>query len=536
MPTEILSELTDWVEAEGREPLPTYSLLQKIALSEDAADAKKAQRLLRQHYDLLPRKEAEQIEVVDLMEQLAAYDSQTIQQIIKHLAGIQLTEGCNGKCAFCLFGKKEGVSKQYSFDSIKQFFLTYYDAIKDSKMSISHYWDSDPFDYQDGEHGYTAVYDMWRKLFPNKYLYISTVIPKGSIDEFKTFYKYLFTAQEEIPAGSITVRLSIGKHNFLRVQSLISEIETEYRAAGVTEEQLQHFYSRYFVFSKRSDTNVLPLGNQIAQHDDMKDSLSPACRDGTVLAPGAIDAIMMTAATVYEPSGQANVPIKPNAHVQEVPESVHVDGYTLAQTPEVLPMKLSQKNILLPPIRKAGQKEKLVLNDPVENFKLHLGRQILSIDLALRQVLRLDSTLTEDETYERFIDRVSVELADTSTNAQLFIDTVAQYLEENPNEMLEYYVAILELRLTQIAFLSNLYLTISTKEIRFVLYIFELITKDNYRAIPQIFEQLYELVLESKDKYSTPKRKIEIVRSITQLLKVTDEVLPMWLTESFYDR
>lgn len=57
---------------------------------------------------------------IDIVEQFSEYSEDEIKLLLRNAIGIQLTEGCNGKCPFCFLarkGKERGVAAHYSFSS-----------------------------------------------------------------------------------------------------------------------------------------------------------------------------------------------------------------------------------------------------------------------------------------------------------------------------------------------------------------------------------------------------------------------------------
>jgi hypothetical protein len=177
----------------GIQPL-NIDWLRAQAGSQDPQKAAEAKRKLSILWEIQPERDAKNARTENLLEQFERFSEDERRLILTNLVGLQLTEGCNGGCYFCLFGAKKGVTVKYSFSSIKAFFEKYGDIVN---QNMGLYWDSDPFDYRDtDEQGnlrtFVDVYQVFREKQPETHHYISTSIPKGGGDDFIKFMLYAF--------------------------------------------------------------------------------------------------------------------------------------------------------------------------------------------------------------------------------------------------------------------------------------------------------------------------------------------------------
>ncbi len=177
----------------GQERLDIDRLTAEVG-SQDPAVAGSARRKLDTKWDLDPGKDALSAKTVDLKEQLGGYTEADREIIASNLIGIQLTQGCNGNCPFCLFGVKKGVEAKYSFGSVVAFLEEYKDKLG---RGFALYWDSDPFDYRDGEHTFVDVYKAYRNIRPEEYHGVSTTIPRGGEKDFIDFMRHAASENTE---------------------------------------------------------------------------------------------------------------------------------------------------------------------------------------------------------------------------------------------------------------------------------------------------------------------------------------------------
>lgn len=314
---------------------------------------------------------------VDLVEQLAGFSESERRFMLENLNALQLTEGCNGKCTFCFLAQKGGlwgVTKHYSFTSLKEITKKYHSVIRPDAI---YYWGSDPFDYSDrdndgNEHTYADVESL-RMTRP----FVSTALPIGSEKRFIAYNRQIIDSclsaikqlglYEDSYHGRV-IRISVGKQNIRRVEQVLHSLHEELRTIGYSEEDV----NRYFEFVVKVETRFDPevIGPLIDQHDDIGGANSFSCMDGVVITPDSISARIVTAPTIFEPSGEVTISLIPGRINDVVPQpfySGHHDRFTRYHLHDPL---------LDFPRRPDG--EYLRLEDRAKNVELVYGRAATS--------------------------------------------------------------------------------------------------------------------------------------------------------------
>lgn len=344
--------------------------------------AEKAQRLLRIKWDLDPLKDSLQARSVNILEQLSVFSRTEIETMLQNIVALQLTEGCNGNCAFCAFGKKDGVTEKYSFDSLRAFFETYASIL--SNRPFLFYWDSDPFDYRDGPHSFVDVFSIYGQMSsPDNYHYVSTALPRGSELDFLNFMFYIAAnrvMKDEDGKPHIHLRFSLAQHNIQRVEAVINKLTQALATEGYGPQDIDQLYNEVFSTVDRSDDNLLlPIGPFIHRADDIRDTYSTLCRDGAVIAPRSCSAVMMTAPTIYEPSGQKSVPLVPGQAETQIPTYVREEYYATFRFGETsLVVRTKRRQTMLNPITHPDGNE-YSLPDEFEDVSLKLSREVASM-------------------------------------------------------------------------------------------------------------------------------------------------------------
>ena len=320
-------------------------------------------------------KNCQDIPSINILEQISAYSENELKILLSQLTGLQLTDGCNGRCPFCFLGTKKGVTSKYSFESIKMFMNKY---SKYMPGTTALYWDSDPFDYVDGSFTFTDVYTVWDTLKPNDRKYVSTAIPRGDENSFINFIEHQFVAylnkKEPLP---LRIRLSLSKFNIQRVELVFKEIirllEKKYPKLLISK-----FLRKHIVLASTFDDEVVTIGGLIEQHDDIKDIFTPACKDGTAISPKSIKAVMVTIPTKYEPSGQKQIELIPKKVENLVPHYHHIIDHSGFFTKDSLEKKLITGQVMLDIIRKHDGSI-FNLENKIDNVILKMAREIASV-------------------------------------------------------------------------------------------------------------------------------------------------------------
>ncbi|OGG09386.1 hypothetical protein A2154_01200 [Candidatus Gottesmanbacteria bacterium RBG_16_43_7] len=440
-------------------------LLQAQSGSADPVVATKAQRQLMALWDLKPEQDTRNAKSVDIIMQLETFSPGELKIMFNNLVALQLTEGCNGSCPFCVFGTKSGVTAKYSYDSI--FRLFHEKSLLMNENPFLLYWNSDPFDYRDEDKSFLDVYTLYRQFLPNHSQYISTAIPRGGEEDFIRFMTYLasdYITGRNTNRRIVPVRLSLSSQNIQRVESTVLTLTDRLIDSGLSQTDINDFYEKTLTTVGRFNFFLLPIGPNIKKADDIKNTYSIACRDGVIISPAACQAIMMTAATVYEPSGQTVVNLTPGQTISLVPTKVREEHYTKFT---IGIKSLTQRTILrqtmLPSIQRYDG-ENYSLPDTYDDLILKLGREAASINRLISNVTRLSdlelSPPVSDEEKSRFL-RVSIEvfrerqirINSLLSAAEHFSST--EHLAQNARLQIEYYILLTQTHLSKMNFLAN---------------------------------------------------------------------------------
>jgi len=358
----------------------------------DREDAKKASEQYLALFGLQPERDSLNAETVDLIEQMEKYSPEEQKEILNNLIGLECTRGCNGGCPFCLFGEKKGVTYKYSFESIRKFFNKYK---RDLPEEFFLYWNTDPFDYREGEHNFSDIYKAYRKIRPDSHCYVSTSIPKGGVEDFIYFVK--MAMREQIKRASskkdsnLTIRLSVGKHNASRVESVLTRLVSEIShdsESSYTREQIDNFFKNCFEVGSR--VNTLNLGPNIEKHDDIRGFSSPVRSDGTVIGPLSSKAFISTFPTVYEPSGCRVIDLYPGSVFGVVPKLYHSTYYQVSPSEEGKAESNAMGFQYFEMIQ-TSRGERYKLPDKTENLILNLGRRSQEIANIIYGFSRINS-------------------------------------------------------------------------------------------------------------------------------------------------
>lgn len=396
---------------------------------------------------------------INILEQVSAYSENELKIILSKLTGLQLTDGCNGRCPFCFLGTKKGVTSKYSFESIKMF-LNKYSKYMPGTTAL--YWDSDPFDYVDGSFTFTDVYTVWDTLKPNDRKYVSTAIPRGDENSFVNFIEYQFVAylnkKEPLP---LRIRLSLSKFNIQRVELVFKEIirllEKKYPKLLISK-----FLRKHIVLANTFDDEVVTIGGLIDQHDDIKDIFTPACKDGTVISPKSIKAVMVTIPTKYEPSGQKQIELIPKKVENLVPHYHHIIDHSGFFTKDSLEKKLITGQVMLDIIRKHDGNF-FNLEDKIDNIILKMAREIASVGRLIIDLSFLYShpktIMKSEELKNRYLKVVTHVYLKRRKDVVKLIETSKKILDtkkEPKKEELQYYKYLATIYLKKIDYLIEL--------------------------------------------------------------------------------
>jgi hypothetical protein len=461
-------------------------LLTVQSASQDVNLAREAKLKLMEKWDVLPEFDAKNTKTINLLEQFETFSESEREIILSQLVGIQLTEGCNGHCSFCLFGSSKGVESKYSFESIKSFFEKYRRYFKDSPTL---YWASDPFDYRDGEYSFVDVYKFLREQGLSGGL--STAMPKGGEDDFIKFMLNMFETESEEHIFLPEMRLSVGKHNIQRVESTIKKLTDKLSNNGFVDSNIDSMYRKYLTVAWRK--NFYKLGARIKEHDDIKDFVTPACSDGVIISPKNVRAIMVTTPTIYEPSGEKSIVLEPG--------NVNVPVYySVVNWPKKLEARSAISLFMRNKIETPSEEE-YCLVDGIEDIVLKLGRETSSIGYLIQDLASID--VDDDSLFSESIDHKEefLKLAMESfkerrkyTKEKLGVAKnllASGTLSDEDFEKVDFYKTLTEVYLTEMDFLAS-----QVEQGQFIRVIvgmaniFRDIGRDNVADLPKIIERM----------------------------------------------
>jgi hypothetical protein len=459
------ASITDQREKLGLPALDVDLLYAKVG-SQDVEVATQAKKTLLLKWELTAERDAKNAKTVDLMkDDLSRYPEPIRQKIVSKATVLQLTQNCNGNCYGCPNGKDKGVSAKYSFNSIVSFFQTYHDSLPDDFRT---YWQSDPFDYRDGDHNFTDVYKAFREIRPEQFQSISTALPRGSADDFIDFVKNLaYEKRDFVSQGKklqTKVRISVWKHNIQRVEAIVNKCMTELSQEGFSDEELILLFNHNISFENRFDDMLRTIGPLISRRDDMTDVEAIACEDTIVLSPENVYATTMTVPTVFDPMGEQMIPITAENCDRVIPEYVYKPDY--ARSSNYFTEKLATP--FLPKLISTDKKE-LELDDPIDSLCMHLGRSILSFGLVLENLEHLPITvepigtknpvLTEENKTKYFatVFEEYPRMKDLALKQIQHATALVKQSEEIQQDKIQYYILLAEVYLSKMDYLATLF-------------------------------------------------------------------------------
>ncbi len=524
--------------------------LQLRAGSQDPRVAAAARRELDRVWNPQSEFTSEAAETVNLLESMKEYSPQERRKIASHLAALQLTQGCNGRCPFCFYGEKRGVTAKFSFDSIVQFLTKYQDHLP---PALPLYQDSDPFDYQDGEFNFSDVFKAWRKIKPGDFQSVSTTVPKGSQEHFVDFM--VFAAREYATgresAITLKVRLSIGRHNIQRIEAVLEKLVSTLAAKGMGEAEIEDFFGKCLSFGDRvSSDKVFNLGPFIDRGDDIRSIFTPACKDGAVLTPEGAKGVMITAPTIYEPSGQKDVALEPGKVINQTPSYTRIEHYAEFNEFQSLLFRTEHRQTMLPAAHDlAGNL--LELSNPAESITNQLGREVAAIGSLMLDFANLYHQNVLCHSYQKRMEYLQVAAEVYSERAEFTRERVAQAkrlteqseLSEEEVEKIEYYILLTETYLAEMDFLVNqIKEGQSVSIVNTISAVFRQVGRGQVQHLPEIIEGIASVGESVEKREITSYKKIEqtVIEKIGEPFDVdiaNPNSIPEWiknLSEAYY--
>lgn len=385
------------------------------------------------------------------------------------MVAIQLTDGCNGGCYFCLFGIKRGVTHKFTYESIERFLKKYGYILGTDNHTLALYWDSDPFDYQDGEKNFNDIYALAARHVPHHSVItnqlVSTALPRGGQEQFVNFIKSRVEANIFLGSPLPRVRISISKHNVHRVETSL-EVVVELLKASLSRDQFskaEEILAQMISVVVRDEAAIQTLGPLIDKADKFTSLGSISCADGFVLSPANPRNIAVVAATPFCPSGQIDIPLDISRpvtiqfnHASWADANVsRVSGHLRQKEISRIKQIVEKGAFFLPPIQVATEQGKRQIGPEVfkrgevELITVQISRQCRS----LHQFLKLCSEMTADEVEtslrESFFAKVQQLWPTKKTE---LIALINQLRKNQINEEIEYLIELLLLLIAKIDF------------------------------------------------------------------------------------
>lgn len=283
----------------------------------DAGVRNEARQKLEEMWYLQPEKSAnaESVESIDLLQIFESLDDATKEDILRNLVAIEFTQGCNGGCNYCFLGEKpRGIHSKFSFSSVQAFFTKYGEKISEAaSYKIFPYFNTDLFDYRDGEKTALDIYKLLFDTCPTMIQTLNTSLPVGSQDVFVDVILHITDVWKEIHFCPTKINLTISGHNAQRAEVCLALIEKKLQERGLSNREVD-FLMKEMISIKCKDVKTGKglqfVAKFLERNDAMEDVGSPACLDGVVLSPKGVRSVAMVAATPIHRTGNFDFPLQ----------------------------------------------------------------------------------------------------------------------------------------------------------------------------------------------------------------------------------
>jgi len=290
---------------------------------------------------------------IDLVKELEKYSEEEVKIILSNTFALELNKGCTGGCYFCLYGKKPGVIKKYSFSSLKEFNKKYSHYLPSDKVNFRDirekillnygdyfqggflakipdnttvlYNDSDPLTYYDENNGDRFTFlDVFRLFIYQKNKVftpaLTTSLPIGTEALMGVFIDGIFFDKFKRNKEFPLLRFSLAKHNVQRIEETLIIIFHYLELLGYSLKQINEFFGDEIVcrYAIRDDKTLWKVGDLIDKADSYQEIISPHCIDGVVLSPGDFRNMVSISATKKTPSGVSIDNLSPGKVIDRV--------------------------------------------------------------------------------------------------------------------------------------------------------------------------------------------------------------------------
>lgn len=451
----VLTTLQGYLKDISLEPLD-IDLWQAQRTSEDPHVANHARRALLKYWETLPKFDADKVPARDIMEQIKEYSSEELQEMIQNCPAIQLTYDCNGGCVWCLYGKKPGVSAKFSGESVETFLTTFqYELPK----YLIFYNDSDVFDWKDNGKSFVDIYKLWHTLRPDAVTYVSTSIPRGGQENFIKFMQYAMKEFQQNPPPANNeplIRISVSAHNVQRVEATMKKLIQQLTDDGYSENDINLFFNKTFSIKFREEgINIKTIGSFIKNHDDIKDTKTPACAEGLVISPNETAVHIVTTPTIKCETGVEILVCKPGEVLSKLPRVQHTGSYGVIRSGEEMQYRLQHNRIMLPEARNISQKL-IRLDDEVGTFRLRAGRVVSGMSRLIQDISQTSFSNTHGSVKNEFMTRI-FESYDSLQSSLMTIYSLGEKCQDQDPETCELYLTLLDVYTAKMDVLAEFY-------------------------------------------------------------------------------
>lgn len=300
----------------------------------------------------------------------------------------------------------------------------------------------------------------------------------------------------------MNLRISLARHNAQRVEATFEKLTAALLEDGLAESEINAFYDKVVSVSSRMDDSIQQIGPLINKHDDVRDVFTPACKDGSLLAPDVVKGVMMTLPTIYEPSGQKEVVVEKGLAHRCVPKLIFVQDYFGFHLGMSLPKRTEHRQTMLPEIRRPD-KSPFVLDNSVDGVVLTLGRETAAIGRLIIDIADLERApnAIDKEPKERInYTRVAIEVyEERQKTTRMALGRTQEYLKEaeltgEEAEKVRFYILLTETYLAEMDFLSGLIRDDWPLEtISAVAATLRQVGREQVEKLPMIVEKLLEI-------------------------------------------
>lgn len=312
----------------------------------------------------------------DYIEYFESFHPSVLEEILRNLINIQLTDGCSGPCRKICIGRVEGNPKSHiPFSVIEWLFENYGGCLREEVLATP-YGDSDLRDYKsEGKTGgdVIALYEKHELYHP----YISTVFPRreDSID-----FIYDLAINRKIMIGRLS-RLVTGREE-KDIEWLLEKLKKRAESEGKELDRfIENSLRRAFIFGRKQGINLI-MGNAVRE-DTKEAEISTDvvnCSNGITLKAGEgfIGQIIRPNSKEFR-HGAIQYPIRPDQDEILIPKAFIIPR-------AVSRYSLSQKIALRPRFKRMNR----------ENGEVIEGDELTNIERSILETTKVKKLLLDE--------------------------------------------------------------------------------------------------------------------------------------------